>query len=147
MSLIPSNHSVFFIPTTSFHCCSVSSSSSSSSPCFIIALCRSVCKKVQWSQVAALKSSLGTPASISRSHSFSESTPPLGHVHALQHSPCPEPPPHSHEEPPRVSTGPDDLPCVGSYSDRTVGSYSSTLNPYCVHVYKGNWVTLPLLAC
>ncbi|XP_060731804.1 mitogen-activated protein kinase kinase kinase kinase 4 isoform X8 [Tachysurus vachellii] len=57
---------------------------------------------VQWSQVAALKSSSATPPSISRSHSFSESTPSLIHVRGQQHPPCPEPPPHSHEEPPRV---------------------------------------------
>ncbi|XP_060731798.1 mitogen-activated protein kinase kinase kinase kinase 4 isoform X3 [Tachysurus vachellii] len=56
----------------------------------------------QWSQVAALKSSSATPPSISRSHSFSESTPSLIHVRGQQHPPCPEPPPHSHEEPPRV---------------------------------------------
>ncbi|XP_058249320.1 mitogen-activated protein kinase kinase kinase kinase 4 isoform X2 [Hemibagrus wyckioides] len=56
----------------------------------------------QWSQVAALKSGSAAPPSISHSHSFSESAPSLGHVHAQQHPPCPEPPPHSHEEPPRV---------------------------------------------
>ncbi|XP_047671412.1 mitogen-activated protein kinase kinase kinase kinase 4-like isoform X17 [Tachysurus fulvidraco] len=57
---------------------------------------------VQWSQVAALKSSSAAPPSISRSHSFSESTPSLIHVRGQQHPPCPELPPHSHEEPPRV---------------------------------------------
>ncbi|XP_027008092.1 mitogen-activated protein kinase kinase kinase kinase 4-like isoform X5 [Tachysurus fulvidraco] len=56
----------------------------------------------QWSQVAALKSSSAAPPSISRSHSFSESTPSLIHVRGQQHPPCPELPPHSHEEPPRV---------------------------------------------
>ncbi|XP_027008090.1 mitogen-activated protein kinase kinase kinase kinase 4-like isoform X2 [Tachysurus fulvidraco] len=55
-----------------------------------------------WSQVAALKSSSAAPPSISRSHSFSESTPSLIHVRGQQHPPCPELPPHSHEEPPRV---------------------------------------------
>ncbi|KAK3543327.1 hypothetical protein QTP70_018074 [Hemibagrus guttatus] len=59
------------------------------------AMHRPVEPQVQWSQVAA-------PPSISRSHSFSESTPSLGHVRAQEHPPCPEPPPRSHEEPPRV---------------------------------------------
>ncbi|XP_053536836.1 mitogen-activated protein kinase kinase kinase kinase 4 isoform X2 [Ictalurus punctatus] len=58
--------------------------------------------QVQWSQVAALKSSSAAPPSISRTHSFSESAPSLTHVRAQQHPPCPEPPPHTHEEPPRV---------------------------------------------
>lgn len=108
-------HSVFFIPTTPFYFCSVSFSSS---PCFI-ALCHSAYGKVQWSQVAALKSSPAAPPSISLSHSFSESTPSLGHVRAQQHPPCPEPPPHLHEEPPRVSTGPDDSLCAGGQSGCT----------------------------
>ncbi|XP_027008103.1 mitogen-activated protein kinase kinase kinase kinase 4-like isoform X14 [Tachysurus fulvidraco] len=63
---------------------------------------RPVEPQVQWSQVAALKSSSAAPPSISRSHSFSESTPSLIHVRGQQHPPCPELPPHSHEEPPRV---------------------------------------------
>ncbi|XP_058249323.1 mitogen-activated protein kinase kinase kinase kinase 4 isoform X5 [Hemibagrus wyckioides] len=66
------------------------------------AMHRPVEPQVQWSQVAALKSGSAAPPSISHSHSFSESAPSLGHVHAQQHPPCPEPPPHSHEEPPRV---------------------------------------------
>ncbi|KAM9486039.1 mitogen-activated protein kinase kinase kinase kinase 4-like isoform 7-T7 [Clarias gariepinus] len=64
------------------------------------ALHRPMEPQVQWSQVAALKSSSGAPNS--HSLSFSESAPSLAHVRAHQHPACPEPPPRSHEEPPRV---------------------------------------------
>ncbi|KAL7881421.1 hypothetical protein AOLI_G00082690 [Acnodon oligacanthus] len=56
--------------------------------------------QVQWSQLAALKSSSVTPPSISRSHSFSDPTTPLPHQQSHQH---PEPLAHScEEEPPLV---------------------------------------------
>ncbi|XP_060785089.1 mitogen-activated protein kinase kinase kinase kinase 4 isoform X4 [Neoarius graeffei] len=74
------------------------SASESSQP----AMHRPMEPQVQWSQVAALKNSSAAPPSISRSHSFSESAPSLAHVCAQQHPPCPEPPTHSHEEPPWV---------------------------------------------
>ncbi|XP_072542565.1 mitogen-activated protein kinase kinase kinase kinase 4-like isoform X6 [Salminus brasiliensis] len=52
--------------------------------------------QVQWSQLAALKSSLAAPHSMSRSHSLSDPSTPQPHQR-------PKPPPHSHdEEPPRV---------------------------------------------
>lgn len=140
--------SVFIFPTTPFPSCSVSSSP------YFIALCHSVSGKVQWSQVAALKSSSAAPPSISRTHSFSESAPSLTHVRAQQHPPCPEPPPHTHEEPPRVSTGPDDLVCVGSVPDCTsvrqlffAWLFSLVILFKCVYVYVGNRVTLSLLTC
>ncbi|KAI5616983.1 TRAF2 and NCK-interacting protein kinase isoform X7, partial [Silurus asotus] len=60
----------------------------------------------------ALKSSSAAPPSVSHLHSFSESTPSFSHVRAQQHMPFPEPPAHLHEEPPRVSTGPDDSLCA-----------------------------------
>lgn len=105
---------VFFIlPVTPFFSFSLSSFLS---PCFI-ALWHSISEKVQWSQVAALKSSSAAPPSISRSHSFSEPAPSLAHTRAQQHPSCPELPPHLHEEPPRVSTGPDDSLIIGSLSD------------------------------
>ncbi|XP_046701804.1 mitogen-activated protein kinase kinase kinase kinase 4 isoform X5 [Silurus meridionalis] len=66
------------------------------------AMLRPMEPQVQWSQVAALKSSSAAPPSVSHLHSFSESTPSLSHVRAQQHLPFPEPPAHLHEEPPRV---------------------------------------------
>uniref|UniRef100_A0A3B4EDD0 non-specific serine/threonine protein kinase n=1 Tax=Pygocentrus nattereri TaxID=42514 RepID=A0A3B4EDD0_PYGNA len=56
--------------------------------------------QVQWSQLAALKSSSVAPHSISRSHSFSDPTTPLPHQQSHQR---PEPLAHScEEEPPLV---------------------------------------------
>uniref|UniRef100_A0AAR2JLK0 non-specific serine/threonine protein kinase n=1 Tax=Pygocentrus nattereri TaxID=42514 RepID=A0AAR2JLK0_PYGNA len=53
--------------------------------------------QVQWSQLAALKSSSVAPHSISRSHSFSDPTTPLPHQQSHQR---PEPLAHSCEEEP-----------------------------------------------